>query len=169
VNLFFRLLLDGERVYADLAVVGGVESLDVADDLLVFFRRQPLKRRVVGEGEVGAFPFFELAEEFEYLALLVALPEFAVFVAAVLAVKGIGFQASLADEVPEFGRSAVDEFSTELEDFALFTKGTDAATHTISSFKDEDPPACLGEKPGGGEPGHAGADNQNALTCRVHQ
>jgi hypothetical protein len=169
VNLFFRLLLDGERVYADLAVVGGIETLDVADDLLAFFRRELLKGRVVGEGEVGAFPLFELVQKFEYVALFVAFAKFSVFVAAVIAIQRVGFEAGFPDKVPEFGRAAVDEFSAEFEDLALFTKGADAATDTISSFKDEHTSACLSEKPGGGESGHAGANDQYALTCRVHQ
>ena len=39
VNLFFSVLLNGERMDADLAIVGSIESLDVADDLFALFRR----------------------------------------------------------------------------------------------------------------------------------
>ena len=39
VDFFFSLLLDGEGVDADLAIVGGIEALDVAYDLFALFRR----------------------------------------------------------------------------------------------------------------------------------
>ena len=60
VDLFFGVLLDSEGVDADVAVVGGIEALNVSDDLRSLLRRELFKGRVVGEREVGAFPLFEL-------------------------------------------------------------------------------------------------------------
>jgi hypothetical protein len=100
VDLLFGGLLDGKGVDADLTVVGGVEALNVGDDLFAFFTRELLERRVVSEREVGAFPFLELVEEFEDFALLVAFLQFVVFMAIVDAVERVSFEAGFVDEVP---------------------------------------------------------------------
>ena len=167
-HLFLGALLDGKGVNADLAVVRGVEALDVADDLFALFRFQLLQGRVVCEGEVGALPLFELVEEFEDVALFITLFELAVFVAEVRAVEAIGFKTRFVDEIPEFGRVAVDEFGSEFEDVATFTESADPSADTVAGFKNKDLAAGRSQSPGSGEAGHSGADDQYALSDGFH-
>ena len=51
-------------------------------------------------------------QEFEDVGLLVTLPELTFSVAAVVTFEGVGIQAGLADEVPQFRGSAMDELGS---------------------------------------------------------
>jgi hypothetical protein len=169
VNLFFGALLDGEGVDAYLAVVGGVEALDIADDLVALFRRKLVERRVVGKSKVRAFPVFEATEELEDFILLVAFPELAIFVTNVQAIEFACVEAGFTYEFPKFGRAAVDELGPEFKNFALLAESADAAAYAVAGFKDEDLTACFGEPTGSGQAGHTGTDDQNALLFELHQ
>ena len=169
VNFFFSVLLDGEGVDPDLAVVGGIEALDVVDDLFALFRRKLFEGWVVGEGEVGTFPFLELVEEFEDTALLVALSELAAFVAVIHTIDRVCIQAGFADEVPELRRVAVDEFGSELEDLVAFAHGVDSASDAVAGFEDQHLATGLGKAASSGKAGHTGTDDQDPLTGGFHQ
>jgi len=131
MDFFLRVLLDGEGMDADLAIVGCIEALNVVDDLFTLLRRELFERRVVGQGEIGAFPFFELAQEFEDSALIVTLLKFIVLLAVICAVESVGMKAGFADEVPELGWMAVNEFGPKFKDLIVFPEGADSATDPV--------------------------------------
>jgi hypothetical protein len=162
------LLLDGERVDADLTIISGIEALDVADDLFASLCGELLKRRVFREREVGAFPFFKAIEELEDVALPIAFLELAVFVAALNAIQAVGVEACFVDEVPEFLRVTMDKFGTQFEDLILLAHCEDASAEAVASFEYEYLAASLRETTRGGEAGHTGTDDQNALLPRIH-
>lgn len=167
--LFFGMLLNCERVDADLAIIGGVEALNVADDLLALLWRQILEGRVIGESEVGSLPILNLMQKSEGLRLLITLSEFPLSVAAVVTFERVGVKVGLADEVPEFRWSAMDELGTQLDDLIPLAHCENAATNTIASLEDKYPSTGLGENAGGRETRHSGAHDQNALIYRIHQ
>lgn len=163
MNFFFCMLLDSEGMNADLTIVGGIEALNVAYNLFSLLGREILECGVIGEGEIGTFPSFELAEELEDLALLIAFLQFAAFGAVVGAVEGVGFEAGLVNELPELGRAAMDEFGSKLQDLIAFAEGANAAADAISCLEHQDLPTGFGQTPGSSEAGHAGTDDQNTL------
>jgi len=166
--LLLGMLLNCERVDADLAVVSRIKALDVADDLFPLLWRQTLEGRVIGESEVGAFPILNLMEKFEGLRLLVTLSELPISVAAVVTFEGVGVKAGFADEVPQFRRSAMDELGSQLDDLIRLAHRENAASNTIASLQDKYLSTGFGENAGGRESGHTGAHHQNALICGTH-
>ena len=168
VDFFFGLLLDSEGMDADLAIVGGIETLDVLDDLFAFLRRELIQGRVVCEGEIRAFPFFKAAQEFKDFTLLVALLQLAVSVAVADAVEAVCLESGFADQVPELRWVAVDELSSDFEDLVLIAQSAYTAADAIAGLENEDLATCLGEAAGCGEASHAGTDDQNALSSGIH-
>lgn len=168
LDLLFCVLLNGEGVDPDLAMVSGIEAFYITDDLFAFLRRELLEGRIVCESQVRPFPLFQAAEEFEDLTLLVALLEPCIFVAVADALDFVGLETGFVDQVPKLRGVAVDELGAEFEDLAVCPISTDATAHAAASFENKYLAARLCKEASGGEPGHAGTDHQNSLLRGFH-
>ncbi len=160
----FGLLLCAERGCADLAMIGGVEAFDVADDGAAVFGGDGFAVEILGEGDVRAgevFQFFEWVEEgTEFVGASV---EAGVFVEADLCAAAlVGLKPGLFDEGPQLRGAAVDELRAELDGLSRRCAASGCGRRCGPALRGRAPSdAGLGQGAGCGEAGHACADDED--------
>ncbi len=163
-DLFFGLLLAGERGDADAACVGGVEAFDEGARLRRGFRAWLATREEFIEAHVAfaAREGGELVEESEGIIFRTG-GELAVAEAGVDAVDLFERDMSIAEVAEKLGRMAVHELRAELDGRArfLWMKCEDAAADAVACFEEGDMPAGGGEVTRGGETGDACAEDEH--------
>jgi len=153
---------------ADLAIIRGVETLHVVDDLSTMIGRKILEWRVVDESNVRTLPRFEGFKELECALLFVAFLDFSVFMAHVCAVHLVGLEVSFLYEPPQLRWATMDELGSEFQDLISFAKREDAAAHAIPCFEHHDMSVSFGKFSRRGQARHACSNDQDALALTVH-
>jgi hypothetical protein len=158
----FGFLLNAECECADLAMIGRVESFDVAGDGFAFFGRGLLLSDVVGEGLVGAGEVFQAFKEMESsTARTRAFAKSVVFEAELCSAAFVGYEVGFVDEGPELGWTAMEELGAQLDGLTGYVLGEDAAADSVAGLEDGDYEARVSEGAGGGESGDARADDED--------
>jgi hypothetical protein len=163
-DLFFRLLLTGERRDADAARVGGVEALDEGAGPFRDFRTGPAAFEECLEAHVSfaAREAGEMVEEIEGVVVRTGR-ECAVAKASVCSADVFEGCMCLVQDVEKFGRPAVHKFGAELDGCRGVSgmESGDAAAEAVACFEQGDLHSGGCKLVGGGEAGDSRTDDKH--------